>query len=142
MAALRGRRRASTGAPPGSRPPPSDGRPRAGPPGAPASPGSRARACARAASRPRPRPRWRPARSVARVPLFLPRLTVYVIAVGLPEPRLVLIEQAEPAHPFGALPEVEVGDEQPRRAAVLGVEGLALVGVGDPGLPVDDVLQR
>jgi hypothetical protein len=40
----------------------------------------------------------------------------------------------EPSHPRGALPEVEVRDEQTRRPSVLGVERLVVVLVGDPRL--------
>ena len=47
-----------------------------------------------------------------------------------------------PAHPLRALPEVEVRDEQPRRAAVLRVERLVVVLVRDPRLAVADVLER
>src|SRR5580658_2938539 len=77
--------------------------------------------------------------SVAGVALLLPRVTVVVIAVGLPEARHVMIEQLEPPHPLGALPEVQVRDEQPRRAAVLGSERAAAVAEGDPRLTAQDV---
>src|SRR6266516_4359721 len=80
--------------------------------------------------------------SVAPVPLLQPRVSAQVVAVGLPEAGLVLVAELEPANPLRALPEVEVGDEQPRRAAVLRVEGLAVVAVGDPRLAVGDVLKR
>ena len=65
-----------------------------------------------------------------------------VVAVLLPEAGLVLVAQLEPAHPLGALPEVEVRHEQPRRAAVLGLERLAVVGEGDPRLAAGQVLER
>ena len=48
----------------------------------------------------------------------------------------------EPAHPLRALPEVEVRHEQPRRTAVLGVERLAVELERDPGLAVEQVLER
>ena len=70
----------------------------------------------------------RPARSVAPVALLPPRVAVVVVAVGLPEAGLVGARvSVQPAHPLGALPEVQVRDEQPRRAAVLGLERLAVV---------------
>ena len=84
----------------------------------------------------------RAARSVARVPLLEPWVAVVVVAVALPEARLVVVAQLQPAHPLRALPEVEVRHEQPRRAAVLGLERLAVVAVRDPGLAARDVLQR
>src|SRR5262245_4246440 len=85
---------------------------------------------------------WRAARSVAPVALFLPRLAVVVVAVDLPEAGLVEGLEPEPAHPFGALPEVEVRDEHPGRPAVLRLERLAVVLVDDPGLSAGDVLER
>ena len=59
---------------------------------------------------------------------------------SLPEARLVVLAQLEPAHPLGALPEVEVRDEQARGASVLVLQRIAVVVVDDPGLPVGDVL--
>src|SRR5216683_763859 len=90
----------------------------------------------------RPRRRSRPARSVAGVPLFPPRISVHVIAVGLPEAGLVLVEELEAAHPLGALPEIQMRDEQPRRAAVLGIERLAVIAERQPGTPAGDVVDR
>src|SRR5919108_2429772 len=49
---------------------------------------------------------------VAAVPLFPPRVAVEVVAVGLPEPGLVVLAELEAAHPLGALPEVEVRDQE------------------------------
>ena len=54
------------------------------------------------------------------------------IAGGLPEPRSVFDEELESSDPLGALLEVQVRDQEPGRAAVLGVERLAPVLVGDP----------
>src|SRR6267142_3964526 len=90
----------------------------------------------------RPRRPARAARSVAGVPLFFPRVTVVVVAVALPESGRVVLPELDAAHPLRALPEVEVGDEQPRRPAVLRVERLVLVFVGDPRLPIADVRER
>src|SRR5262245_21345983 len=69
--------------------------------------------------------------SIPLVPLLLPRVAAVVVAVALPEPALVVVEQAQPGHPLGALPEVQVGDQQPSRAAVLGGQRLAV------GVPCD-----
>src|SRR3989442_10943694 len=91
--------------------------------------------------RPRRPPRRR-SRSVAPVPLFPPWIAEQVVAVRLPEPRLVLVSQAEASYPLRALPEVEVRHEQPRGAAVLGLERLPVVGERHPGLAVGDVLER
>src|ERR1700758_2210281 len=48
-------------------------------------------------------PRSRPATSVAGVPLLFPRVSVHVIAVHLPEARLVVVPQRQAAYPLGAL---------------------------------------
>ena len=57
--------------------------------------------------------------SVAPIALLLPGVAVVVVAVALPEAGLVVVVEPMPAHPLGALPEVQVRDEQPRRPAVL-----------------------
>ena len=58
--------------------------------------------------------------------VFPPRVAVEVVAIRLPEAGLVVVEELETAHPFRALPEVEVRDEKPGRPAVLGVQRLAV----------------
>src|ERR687894_168809 len=73
-------------------------------------------------------------RSVVPVALLAPGVAVVVVADALPEARVVLGSQLQPAHPLGALPEVEVRDEQPCRSPVLGLELLAVVAVRDPRL--------
>src|SRR6266542_1064959 len=85
--------------------------------------------------------RTRPASSVAPVPLFAPWVTVVVVAEALPEARLVAVEQPDPADPLGALPEVQVRHQQPRRPAVLGLQVLAAEAEGDPRLAVEQVLE-
>src|SRR5439155_16957361 len=82
------------------------------------------------------------ARSVAPIPLFLPWVAEQVVAVRLPEPRLVLVPESEAAYPLRALPEVQVRNEQPRWASVFGLERLSVVAERDPGLAVGDVLER
>jgi len=94
------------------------------------------------ASRPRRRARSRPPRSVAGVPLFLPRISVEVVAVRLPDPGSSSSRSSRPAHPLRALPEVQMRDKQARGPPVLGVEGLAVVGEGHPRLPAGQILDR
>src|SRR5918992_337829 len=81
-------------------------------------------------------------RSVPRVALLFPGVAVVVVAVGLPEARLVVVAQLESANPLGALPEVEMRNEQPRRSAVLGLERLAAVLIRDPRPAADQILER
>src|SRR4051812_1020883 len=81
-------------------------------------------------------------RSVPPIALFFPRVAVVVVAVGLPEAGLVVIAQLEAADPFRALPEVQMRDQEPRRAAVLGLERLATVLVGDPRPATGQILER
>src|SRR5215207_2753162 len=61
-------------------------------------------------------------RSVAPVALLTPGIAVVVVAERLPEARLVGLDDLELGHPLGALPEVQVRDEQPCGATVLGLE--------------------
>src|SRR5260370_10081996 len=89
---------------------------------------------------------WQPPRRVARlvapVPFFFPWITVVVIAKRLPEARFILIDQSETPDPFGTLPEVEMGNKQPRRSTVLRCERLSFVGVNDPGLATYYLFKR
>src|SRR5215207_2215245 len=80
--------------------------------------------------------------SVALVALLAPGVATVVVAELLPEAGLVALEQRQPAHPFGALPEVEVRHEQPRGPSVLGVQRRAVVVERHPRLAPGDVLQR
>src|SRR3954451_2989303 len=113
-----------------------------GAPPAPTSPPARERCSSLGRSPRRARPRFPAASSVAAVPLLFPRVTVVVVAVVLPEARLVGVAQLEAADPLGALPEVDVRDEQPGGAAVFRLERLARVLVGNPGLPARQVFER
>src|SRR5919198_3786963 len=79
--------------------------------------------------------------SVAPVALLFPRVTVVVVAGAFPEAGLVVVTELDSAHPLRALPEVQVRDEQPRRTAVLGLEGLAVEFIGDPGAATRHILQ-
>ena len=47
----------------------------------------------------------------AAVALFVPGVAAHVVAVALPESRLVLRQEFKAADPFGALPEVEVRND-------------------------------
>src|ERR671935_582030 len=81
-------------------------------------------------------------RSVPPVPLLFPGIAVVVVAVGLPEAGLVVVAQLEAADPLRALPEVQMRDQQPRRAAVLGRERLAPVLERDPRPAARQILER
>src|SRR5205823_13080650 len=79
-------------------------------------------------------------RSVSAVPLFLPGVAVDVVAERLPEARLVSLHDPKAAHPLGALPEIEVRHDQPRRPAVDRLERLVVELVGHEGLPIDRLI--
>ena len=66
--------------------------------------------------------RRRTARSVARVPLLAPGIALVVVTERSPRTPARLVDQLQAADPLGALPEVQVRDEEPGRAAVLGVQ--------------------
>src|SRR3954469_10044553 len=57
--------------------------------------------------------------SVTLVPLLTPGVAQVVVPVLLPEPGLVARHQGQLADPLRALPEVEVGHQQPDGATVL-----------------------
>src|SRR5919201_1781907 len=62
------------------------------------------------------------ARLLVGVALLRPRVGVHVVAVLLPEAGRVDVEELEGAEPLARLPEVEPGQHQPQRAAVVGLE--------------------
>src|SRR5215207_8558358 len=90
---------------------------------------------------PRPAP-GRAASSVAPVPLLLPGVAVVVVAEALPEARLVLVQEPDATDPLGALPQIQMRHQQPRRAAMLGLQLRTVIGERDPRLAIEQVLQR
>src|SRR3954468_2097941 len=81
-------------------------------------------------------------RSLEPVALLLPGIGVVVIAVELPEALAVLGHHLELAQELRRLPEVALGDEQPQRRAMVGLERLAVVGVGDEHVVVVEGPER
>jgi len=77
-----------------------------------------------------------------RVALLEPWVAGVVVAVPLPEAGLIADGQRQPAHPLGALPEVQVRDQQSGRTAVLSGKRLAAELVGRPRAPAGEVLKR
>jgi hypothetical protein len=69
------------------------------------------------------------------VPLFPPGVTVVVVSVHLPEPRLVVLHEAKAAYPLGGLPEIEVWHQEARWPAVFGRERLTVVLPDNQRLP-------
>src|SRR5687768_3352154 len=65
---------------------------------------------------------------ISPVALFTPGIPVVVVAQGFPEAGFVVTQEPQASDPLGALPEVQVRHEQARRATVLGLQGLTLVG--------------
>src|SRR4051812_47810311 len=79
--------------------------------------------------------------SVTLVTLLTPGVTQVVVAVLLPEPRLVARHERQLADPLRALPEVEVRHQQPDRSAVLDRQRLAVELPHHPRLAPGDVLE-
>jgi hypothetical protein len=65
-----------------------------------------------------------------------------VISEAFPETGLVFAHELETSHPFGALPEIKVRDQQPSRAAVFRFEVFSVETEGDPSLPVLKIVER
>ena len=91
-----------------------------------------------------PRSRAAPGAASRRPSCAAPRagVALVVVAVALPDPRLVVVEQLERADPLRRLPEVAPGDQQPGRAAVVGLERRSVVGVGDQDVVVEQRRER
>src|SRR5215207_8968416 len=88
-------------------------------------------------SRPEPGARSR----ITLVALLEPWIAAVVVAVALPEPLHVVVEQLDPGDPLGRLPEVQVRHQHAHGAAVLGRERLAVELPHDPRLAVEDVVE-
>src|SRR5690606_41187036 len=73
--------------------------------------------------------------SVTGVPLLLPGIAARVVAVALPEARLLVVQDPQARDPLDALPEVQVRHHQPGRAAVFARQRFAVVVPDDPGPP-------
>src|ERR1700730_6377315 len=79
--------------------------------------------------------------SLPPVALFGPRVAAHVIAVLLPETGLVAVHELEPAHPLGALPEVQVGHEQTQRPTVFRADRLAIAHVDEHVLVAQKIVE-
>ena len=75
------------------------------------------------------------------VALLQPGVATVVVAVALPKAWLVMVEHPQARYPLRALPEVKVGHQQTRRAAVSDGQGFAFEIPDHPGLPTGHVRQ-
>src|SRR5262245_15532847 len=76
------------------------------------------------------------------VSLFLPRITMVVVPVHLPEPWFVVVHEAQSAYPLRGLPEIEVRNQEACWPSVLGRERLAVVLPNNKRLSVEQILYR
>src|SRR5688572_30724834 len=81
------------------------------------------------------------ARLLVGVALLRPRIGAHVIAVLLPEPRGIDVEELEGAQPFRALPEVELRQHEAQRTAVVGLEVAAVMLEREQHIAVHEVGQ-
>src|ERR1700752_3670137 len=100
------------------------------------------RSSARSLFRRAARQPWRYATSLVGVPLFQPWVTIDVIAEVFPKARLVVRHQRQAPHPFGALPEIKMRNEESRGAAVFGSKICTIKFECDPGLLVENIFHR
>src|SRR5439155_3005134 len=77
--------------------------------------------------------------SVAAVALFLPGIAAPMVAKGFPESELLPLFEPKALDPLGALPEIEVGHDQPGRTAVLGRQRFAVGLIGNERLVIHQV---
>src|SRR5215210_298803 len=74
--------------------------------------------------------------------LLFPGVCVIVVAVPLPEAELVVIEELQAADPLRALPEVALGNDEPERVAMFGLERLTAEGVREHHVVVVEDAER
>src|SRR3954469_6520026 len=84
---------------------------------------------------------WSPLSS-STIPLLFPRVGMVVVAAGLPEAGLVVLDEPHAGEPLRALPEVEVRNQAADRSAVIERERLAVDPVGDHRVVGGRFLQR
>src|SRR5947208_9028900 len=80
--------------------------------------------------------------ALKRIALLLPKIRIVVVPVALPEARLVVVEQLEPAKPLRALPEITARHDQAQRPAVLRFQRLAVGFIGDHRLLALEGVER
>lgn len=78
---------------------------------------------------------------IAAETLLNERIGMQVKAVALPETRLFLIGEFEPAQPFRTLPEVPPRHHQPQRPTVLRGQRLTVVMGGQQAVRVQQVIE-
>src|SRR5215472_3877285 len=122
-------------------PGPSNARQRAGLRGDPANLELQARSSVPSPFRREGRPLCPHATSVTLIPLLPPGVAVIVVAEAFPKARLILVHQCNAPHPFGALPEVKMGDKKTCRAAVFRRKIFVVESKRDPSLLVRDVFK-
>src|SRR3972149_7636575 len=76
------------------------------------------------------------------IALFEERVATHVIAVYLPESRPVRFSELQAADPLGALPGVQVRNDQTHRTAVIPRERLTVAGEGEDVFGAVDVVER
>src|SRR5262245_27622080 len=96
----------------------------------------------RQARRRAPAPAGGGAASIAVIALLTPGVSVDVEAEGLPEAGLVVLHEPQPADPLRRLPEVEVRDQETRRAAVFWRQRIALKSGRHQAPATEQVLER
>src|SRR5215471_1776516 len=88
------------------------------------------------------RRRRRGTRLLPAVALFLPGVAAHVVAVLLPEAWAIAGHELQATHPLGALPEVQVRDEQPQRPAVLRTDRLPVARIDEHVFLAQEVVER
>src|SRR4051812_38488488 len=73
--------------------------------------------------------------------LLLPRITIGMIAVALPEAEAVVIQELEPADPLHAFPSIKVRNNQAQRSAMFGGEWFAIVVKGKEHVGPEQIRQ-
>src|SRR5215510_11118970 len=80
--------------------------------------------------------------SISVIALLTPGVSVDVVAERLPEARLVLLHEPQPADPLRRFPEVEVRDQESRWAAMLRRQRFAVELGRDQALAPEQVFER
>src|SRR5262245_56859858 len=80
--------------------------------------------------------------SIAVIALLTPGVSVDVVAEGFPEAWFVVLHEPQPADPLRRLPEVEVRNQETRRATVLWRQRLAVEPYCHQALAIEQVLKR
>src|SRR5215475_9862406 len=76
------------------------------------------------------------------IPLFFPWIPTVMVAKIFPKTTLILLHEANAAHPFGTLPKIKVRHHHASWPAMFRCERFVIIFQGNKGLTIDHICER